>query len=280
MIHTSRQLKALVRNIAKGNSAKAQIIIRNYVTERFLERLSLSRYRSNLILKGGTLIASIVGLDNRSTMDVDTTLKKLPLNETTIRTIIEDIIAVQIEDGMTFKIRNVCQIMDNADYPGIRAMLDATLENMHTPLKIDFSANDVITPREVPYSFQLSFEDRSVSLLAYNLETVLAEKLETLLSRGTANTRMRDFYDIFILTNSPAALRIDNDTFKAAFKGTSKKRSSLNLLPDAELILNEIAESTSMAALWTSYQRKYQYASSVAWTDVIKSVRALVEIVK
>lgn len=279
MIHTSRQLKALVRNIAKGNSAKAQIIIRNYVTERFLERLSLSRYRNNLILKGGTLIASIVGLDNRSTMDVDTTLKKLPLNETTIRTIVEDIIAVQIEDGMAFKIRSVSQIMDNADYPGIRAMLEATLETMHTPLKIDFSANDVITPREMPYSFQLSFEDRSVSLLAYNLETVLAEKLETLLSRGTANTRMRDFYDIFILTNSPT-LRMDNATFKAAFKGTSKKRSSLNLLPDADLILQEIAESTSMAALWASYQRKYQYASSVAWTDVIESVRALAEIVK
>lgn len=279
MIHTSRQLKALVRNIAKGNSAKAQIIIRNYVTERFLERLSLSRYRDNLILKGGTLIASLVGLDNRSTMDVDTTLKKLPLNETTIRTIVEDIIAVQIEDSMTFKIKSVSRIMDNADYPGIRAMLEATLENMHTPLKIDFSANDVITPREMPYSFRLSFEDRSVSLLAYNLETVLAEKLETLLSRGTANTRMRDFYDIFILTNSPT-LRMDNATFKAAFKGTSKKRSSLNLLPDADLILQEIAESTSMVALWTSYQRKYQNASSIAWTDVMKSVRALVEIVK
>lgn len=131
MIHTSRQLKALVRNIAKGDSAKAQLIIRNYVTERFLERLSLSQYRSNLILKGGTLIAAMVGLDNRSTMDVDTTLKKLPLNETTVRTIVDDIIAVQLEDGMTFEIKSVSQIMDDADYPGIRLMLDATLENMH-----------------------------------------------------------------------------------------------------------------------------------------------------
>ena len=131
MIHTSRQLKALVHNIAKGDSAKAQIIIRNYVTERFLERLSLSQYRSNLILKGGTLIAAMVGLDNRSTMDVDTTLKKLPLNETTVRTIVDDIIAVQLEDGMTFEIKSVSQIMDDADYPGIRLMLDATLENMH-----------------------------------------------------------------------------------------------------------------------------------------------------
>ena len=213
MIHTSRQLKALVRNIANGDSAKAQILIRNYVTERFLERLSLSRYRSNLILKGGTLVAAMVGLDNRSTMDVDTTLKKLPLNETTVRTIIDDIIAVHIEDGMTFEIKNVSQIMDEADYPGIRLLLDATLENMHTPLKIDFSANDVITPRETPFAFRLSFEDRTISVLAYNLETVLAEKFETLLSRGTANTRMRDFYDIYILTNTPTQ-RIDNTTLK------------------------------------------------------------------
>jgi len=279
MIHTSRQLKALVRNIAKGDSAKAQIIIRNYVTERFLERLSLSQYRSNVILKGGTLIAAMVGLDNRSTMDVDTTLKKLPLNETTVRTIVDDIIAVQLEDGMSFEIKNVSQIMDDADYPGIRLMLDTTLENMHTPLKIDFSANDVITPREMPFAFRLSFEERTIPVLAYNLETILSEKLETLLSRGTANTRMRDFYDIHVLTNTPTQ-RIDNTTLKKAFKGTCNKRSSQILLPDMDLILQEIAESASLVALWKSYQRKYQYASSVSWNDVIKSIRALAEIVK
>ena len=278
MIHTSRQLKALVRNIAKGDSAKAQIIIRNYVTERFLERLSLSQYRSNVILKGGTLIAAMVGLDNRSTMDVDTTLKKLPLNETTVRTIVDDIIAVQLEDGMSFEIKNVSQIMDDADYPGIRLMLDTTLENMHTPLKIDFSANDVITPREMPFAFRLSFEERTIPVLAYNLETILSEKLETLLSRGTANTRMRDFYDIHVLTNT--SMHIDNATLKKAFIGTCNKRGSLVLVPDMDLILQEIAESSSLAALWKSYQRKYQYASKVSWNDVIKSVRALAEIVK
>ena len=279
MIHTSRQLKALVRNIAKGDSAKAQIIIRNYVTERFLERLSISQYRSNLILKGGTLIAAMVGLDNRSTMDVDTTLKTLPLNESTVRTIVDDIIAVQLEDGMTFEIKSVSQIMDDADYPGIRLMLDSTLENMHTPLKIDFSANDVITPREMPFAFHLSFEDRTIPVLAYNLETILAEKLETLISRGTVNTRMRDFYDIYILTNTPTH-RIDNATLKKAFRETCKNRGSLILLPDLDLILQEITVSVSLVNLWHSYQRKYQYASAVTWTNVMKSVRALAEIVK
>ena len=279
MIHTSRQLKALVRNIAKGDSAKSQGLIRNFATERFLERLSLSRFRSNLILKGGTLVAAMVGLDNRSTMDVDTTLKKLPLNESTVRTIVDDIIAVQIEDGMTFEIKSVSQIMDEVDYPGIRLMLDATLENMHTPLKIDFSANDVITPREMPFAFRLSFENRTISVMAYNLETVLAEKLETLLSRGTANTRMRDFYDIYILTKTPT-LRTDITTLKTAFRGTCNKRGSLILLPDLDLILREISESTSMVALWRSYQRKYQYASDISWNEVMSSVRALADIVK
>jgi len=221
VIHTSTQLKALVRNISKGNSAKAQIIIRNYVMERFLERLSLSRYRSNLILKGGTLVASIVGLDNRSTMDMDATLKNLPLTEESARKVVEEITSIRIDDGMAFEIKSLAPIMDESDYPGIRLTLDTALENMHTPLKIDFSTGDVITPREVSYSFRLLFEDRTISILAYNLETVLAEKIETVLARGTANTRMRDFYDIFVLTTAQAH-NIDNVTLKDALEKTSK----------------------------------------------------------
>ncbi|HBK86022.1 MAG TPA: nucleotidyl transferase AbiEii/AbiGii toxin family protein, partial [Firmicutes bacterium] len=160
MIRTSRQLKALVRNVSRGDSAKAQIIIRNYVMERFLERLSLSQYKSNIILKGGTLVAAIVGLDNRSTLDVDATLKNLPLNEEKARKMVEDIISVPVDDGMIFEIKNVVPIIDEADYLGIRIMLETTLENMRTPLKIDFSTGDVITPREVSYSFRLLFEER------------------------------------------------------------------------------------------------------------------------
>lgn len=279
MIRTSRQLKALIRNISKGDSAKAQIIIRNYVMERFLERLSLSPYRNNMILKGGTLVTAMVGLDNRSTMDVDTTLKNLPLNEESARTIVEEITAVQIDDGMTFEIKSVMSIMDEADYPGIRIMLDTAIETMHTPLKIDFSTGDIITPREVSYSFRLLFEDRSISILAYNLETILAEKVETLLSRGTANTRMRDFYDIYVLTNTQSH-NIDNTTLKEAFANTSKKRGSIGLLSDADLIVKEIAESTALTDLWKNYQRKFHYAGDVLWADVIESVKRLVEIMK
>lgn len=279
MIHTSRQLKALVRNISKGDSGKAQVIIRNYVMERFLERLSLSQYRNIMILKGGTLVAAMVGLDNRSTMGVDATLKNLPLNEDSARTIVEEITAIHIEDGMIFEIKSVTPIMDEADYPGIRIMLDTAIETMHTPLKIDFSTGDVITPSEVSYSFRLLFEERTISILAYNLETVLAEKLETLLARGTANTRMRDYYDIYVLTNTQEH-NIDNATLKEAFVNTSAKRGSIGLLSDVDLILKEVAESTVLIDRWKNYQRKFDYAADVLWADVMESVSCLVDIVK
>lgn len=279
MIHTSRQLKALVRNISKGDSGKAQVIIRNYVMERFLERLSLSQYRNIMILKGGTLVAAMVGLDNRSTMDVDATLKNLPLNEDNARKIVEEITAIHIEDGMIFEIKSVTPIMDEADYPGIRIMLDTAIETMHTPLKIDFSTGDVITPREVSYSFRLLFEERTISILAYNLETVLAEKLETLLARGTANTRMRDYYDIYVLTNTQEH-NIDNATLKEAFVNTSAKRGSIGLLSDVHLILKEVVESAVLIDRWKNYQRKFDYAADVLWADVMESVSCLVDIVK
>jgi len=279
MIRTSRQLKALVRNLSKGDSARAQIIIRNYVMERFLERLSLSSYRNNLILKGGTLVAAMVGLDNRSTMDVDATLKNMPLNEESAKKIVEKITGIQIDDGMTFEIKSVAPIMDEADYPGIRIMLDTTIETMHTPLKIDFSTGDVITPREVSYSFRLLFEERTISILAYNLETVLAEKIETLLARGTANTRMRDFYDIYVLTNTQAH-NIENATLKEAFVNTSKQRGSISLLSDVDLILKEISESTALIDLWKNYQRTFDYAADVLWDYVMEAVGRLIQIIK
>ena len=279
MIRTSRQLKALVRNLSKGDNTKALIIIRNYIMERFLERLSLSEYRNNLILKGGTLVAAMVGIDNRSTLDVDTTIKNLALSEESARKIVEDITSIHIDDGMAFEIKSVGPIMDDAEYPGIRVTLDSTLETMRTPLKIDFSTGDVITPKEVSYSFKLLFEDRTISILAYNLETVLAEKLETLIARGTANTRMRDFYDIFILENTQGH-NIDKAVLKAAFANTSENRGSLAVAAGMDIILNEVESSPDMLNLWASYQRKFEYASDIGWGDVMKAVRKLCDAVK
>jgi predicted nucleotidyltransferase component of viral defense system len=279
MIHTSNQLKALVRNMSKGDSAKAQVIIRNYVMERFLERLSLSRYRNDLILKGGVLVAAMVGLNNRSTMDVDATIKNLPLSIENARKIVEEITAVQIRDGMTFEIKSAAAIMDEADYNGVRVMLDTMLETMRTPLKIDFSTGDVITPKEITYFFRLLFEDRTISILTYNLETMLAEKLETLLSRGTANSRMRDYYDIYAL-ESTLLQTPDRDTLRKAFVNTSKKRGSFAVFDEAALILNEIQESLEMKAVWNKYRSKFDYAAEIDWEVVMQSVRRLYDAVK
>ena len=239
MIKTSRQLKTLVRNLTKGDSLQAQIIMRNYVMERFLERISLSKYRNNFILKGGMLVSAMVGLDTRSTMDIDTTIKNMPLSVENAREMIEEIIAVPIDDGMTFSIKSVGEIMDEAEYTGVRVNLEATLETMRTPLKVDISTGDIITPREVLYTFKLMFEERTISILAYNLETVLAEKMETVIARGVANTRLRDYYDLYILQNEYTHA-ISMEQFKAAFLATCKKRNSIQLIAEGNKILKEL----------------------------------------
>ena len=239
MIKTSRQLKALVRNLTKGDSLQAQIIMRNYVMERFLERISLSKYRNNFILKGVMLVSAMVGLDTRSTMDIDTTIKNMPLSVENAREMIEEIIAVPIDDGMTFSIKSVGEIMDEAEYTGVRVNLEATLETMRTPLKVDISTGDIITPREVLYTFKLMFEERTISILAYNLETVLAEKMETVIARGVANTRLRDYYDLYILQNEYTHA-ISMEQFKAAFLATCKKRNSIQLIAEGNKILKEL----------------------------------------
>ena len=201
MIKTAAQLKAKVRNLSGGDSRKAQTLIRNYIMERFLERISLSPYRNNFILKGGMLVAAVVGLDTRATMDIDTTVKSLNLSKENAIKIVQDIIAVDIPDGVQFRITKVTDIMEEHDYPGIRFMLVASLDTMLQAIKIDISTGDVITPGAVEYSYNLMFEERAISLWTYNLETLLAEKLETIMARGIANTRMRDFYDIHVIRN-------------------------------------------------------------------------------
>ncbi len=274
MIRTSRQLKALVRNMTQGDSIQAQIIMRNYVMERFLERISLSKYQNNFILKGGMLVSAMVGLDTRSTLDIDTMIKNMPLSIETIKEMIEEIISIPIDDGILFSIKSISEIMDEAEYGGFRILLDSKLETMCIPLKVDVSTGDIITPREISYSFKLMFEDRTISVLAYNLETVLAEKLETVISRGTVNTRLRDYYDLYILQNEyPHA--IDMEHFKKAVWATSEKRNTKQLMQEGTLILQEITESKDMQNLWKNYQIKFSYAEDISWEMIMESIKFL-----
>lgn len=274
MIKTARQLKDLIRNLSREKSADAQLLMRNYMMERFLERISLSEYRDKFILKGGMLVAAMVGLDARSTMDLDATVKGANVNVEDIENLISAIVSVPIDDGVKFQLKSISEIMDEAEYPGIRVSMTTTFDGVVTPLKIDISTGDAITPREVRYSFKLMLEDRSIDIWAYNLETVLAEKLETIITRTTTNTRMRDFYDIYIL-NQLHGNTLNRQTLYDALLATAKKRGTERHLAEAVDVLNEVESSPVMQKLWESYRRKFSYAADLEWSIIMGAVRSL-----
>lgn len=273
MIKTSRQLKDKVRNMARGDSAKAQLLIRNYGMERFLERVSLSEHRDNFILKGGMLVSAMVGLENRATMDIDTSIRNMPLDTIAAKAMVEEIIAVPVDDNIRFEINDFGTIMDDAEYSGVRISLNAFLDATRIPLKIDISTGDAITPAAVNYQYKLMFEERYIILWAYNLETVLAEKIETVLSRSVLNTRLRDFYDLYVLQDK--GLEIDKATLAAALTATARKRGSEQVLVLYERTLDEIRISPLMREQWKRYQEKNNYAAGIVWDDVISDIRAL-----
>lgn len=266
MIKTARQLKDLIRNLSKKNAADAQILMRNYMMERFLERISLSSYRDKFILKGGMLVAAMVGLDARSTMDLDATVKGANVSVEDVENMMAEIIAVPIDDGVTFQVKNISEIMDEAEYPGIRVTMTTLFDGVRTPLKIDISTGDAITPKEVRYSFKLMLEDRSIDVWAYNLETVLAEKLETIITRTTTNTRMRDFYDIAILQQLYGST-LDPHVLHDALLATAHKRGTERHLAEAAEVFDEVENSPVMQDLWAAYQKKFSYASDLGWDD-------------
>ena len=229
MITTARQLKDLIRNMSKKKSADAQILMRNYMMERFLERISLSEYKNQFILKGGMLVAAMVGLDARATMDLDATIKGTNVSVEDVEMIISQIISIPLDDGVSFRVKRISEIMEEADYPGVRVSMETKFDGVITPLKIDISTGDVITPREIKYKFNLMLEDRTIEVWAYNLETVLAEKLETVVSRNVTNTRMRDFYDIYILQKLYGE-QLQKQVLWTALVATAKKRGTLDLI--------------------------------------------------
>ena len=272
MIHSSKQLKDLIRNLSKEVGIEAHVLIRKYMMERFLERISSSKYNGSFILKGGMLVAAFVGAETRATMDIDTTIKGLPVTIMDMKRTITEISNIDLDDNVKFRIKKVSEIMDEAEYSGIRFSMDALLDGAVIPLKIDISTGDVITPREIAYSYELMFEDRTIPIMTYPIETVLAEKLETVISRSITNTRMRDFYDIHILLRSQ---NINADILALALERTAKQRGNFNLLENAESVLNIVKSDGEMKRLWNIYQKKFKYAGEYTWDDVIYSVRKL-----
>lgn len=279
MIKSATAVKAKIKNKAGGDSDKSQVMLRIYLMERLLERVSLSKYKDNFVLKGGLLVSSLVGVDMRSTMDVDTTVKSLTLNKELVQKILEEIMAMDLEDGVAFRITKVQDIMEGHEYEGVRFMIECMMDKVKQTIKIDISTGDEITPRAIAYKLPLIIEDRFIDLWAYNLETLLAEKLETILVRAEANTRMRDFYDIDVLLKQDAAT-INRDTLKTAFYATCKKRKSTEQIATIDDVIDKIADNEVMKQQWDNYQKTNYYVGALEWDDVIKSARRLRKMVE
>lgn len=273
---TPEQIKGRIKSVAKQNNADARTLMRIYMMERFLERLAQSEYRDNFIIKGGILVTAMIGVAHRSTMDIDTSMKNLNLSAEDALRVVNQVKDIDLDDGVSFEVKDVSNIMDEMEYPGIRVTMNANVGRLITPLKIDISTGDVITPRAIEFNYDLLLEDRSISLWSYNLETILAEKLQTVLARGILNTRMRDFYDIRMLLDTYED-KVNKAVLKDAFAATCKKRGTDHLQEQAEEIIKIIEADEQLQVLWRAYQKKYSYAAEIDYASVISGVRKLMD---
>lgn len=273
---TPEQIKGRIKSVAKQNNADARTLMRIYMMERFLERLAQSEYRDNFIIKGGILVTAMIGVAHRSTMDIDTSMKNLNLSAEDALRVVNQVKDIDLDDGVSFDVKDVSNIMDEMEYPGIRVTMNANVGRLITPLKIDISTGDVITPRAIEFNYDLLLEDRSISLWSYNLETILAEKLQTVLARGILNTRMRDFYDIRMLLDTYED-KVNKAVLKDAFVATCKKRGTDHLQEQAEEIIKIIEADEQLQVLWRAYQKKYSYAAEIDYASVISGVRKLMD---
>lgn len=271
---TPEQIKGRIKSVAKQNNADARTLMRIYMMERFLERLAQSEYRDNFIIKGGILVTAMIGVAHRSTMDIDTSMKNLNLSAEDALRVVNQVKDIDLDDGVSFDVKDVSNIMDEMEYPGIRVTMNANVGRLITPLKIDISTGDVITPRAIEFNYDLLLEDRSISLWSYNLETILAEKLQTVLARGILNTRMRDFYDIRMLLDTYED-KVNKVVLKDAFAATCNKRETDHLQEQAEEIIKIIEADEQLQVLWRAYQKKYSYAAEIDYASVINGVRKL-----
>ena len=268
IIKTSTQLKDKISNISGNNSKKAQILIRKYMMEQFLVRISKTKYRNNFILKGGMLISAIVGVEVRTTMDIDTTVRRIPLTKDRIINVIGEIIKININDGLNYEIRRVEDIMEEHDYTGIRLTLDVKLEKLRDTIKIDISTGDEITPSAIEFSYPMMFDAGKIDIWSYNIETLLAEKLETIVVRSTFNTRMRDFYDVYLLWNDKIEV-INRNVLYEAFINTANKRGTIHLLNNIEEVIENIVGSDYLRENWENYKKNNSYVGDLTWDIVL-----------
>lgn len=274
-MNKAMQLKAKMKNMALTNHIPAQAVLQNFMMERLLERISVSKYKDMFVLKGGMLVASLVGIDSRTTMDMDATLRGYPLSEKMLQDALSEICTIQLNDDVTLMLDHILPIRDDDEYGGFRAALIARYESINTPLKIDITTGDAITPDAIRYVFHSSFEDKRFDILAYNIETILAEKIETILRRSVLNTRPRDFYDVFILMKTRRP-EINKKILQAALNATSKQRMSFAVLQEKEKILKTIRADETMQQRWERYCKDNYYANGIQFDNIIEVLIDLV----
>lgn len=267
-------LKAKIRNLARKKDMSAQVVLQNYMFERFLERLSKSKYKDKFILKGGMLIAALVGIDNRATMDMDATIKNYPINVESLTKAINDICSIVIDDDVSFSFSGIEAIRDDDAYGGYRVSITSEYDTITTPMQIDITTGDAITPKEILYVFKMIFEEGSFGVWAYNIETVLAEKVETILRRGELNTRPRDFYDVYILTKTQS---FDYSVFVEALRSTATHRETTHIFNSLSNRLEEISDSEALRSRWLKYTKNYRYADGITYEDVLDAIRELIK---
>jgi predicted nucleotidyltransferase component of viral defense system len=269
------QLKDKIKNLALKNHVPAQAVLQNFMLERLLERISLSQFKEKIVLKGGMLIASMVGINHRTTMDMDATLRGYTLSEVTIRGAFSEICAIPLDDEVTLVLDHILPIREDDEYGGYRVAILARYESINTLLKIDITTGDIITPNAIRYAFHSNFENKLIEVWAYPIETILAEKMETILRRSVLNTRPRDFYDVYLMMRTQRQA-INIKTFINALHATSEKRGSLSALQDKEKILRTIQTDVIMRQRWERYCKENYYAKDIMFDDVME---ILIEIV-
>lgn len=267
-------IKGKIRNLAEKKNLKSQEVLQIYFFERLLERLSKSQYKNNFVIKGGFLISSLIGIENRTTMDMDTTIKGIALKEDRIKEIVEEILDINVDDGIRFEIKDISYIKEEDKYENFRISLIANVGKTQNPMKIDITTGDAITPREIEYAYPCIFSKKDIKIMAYPLETILAEKYETIIRRNITTTRMRDFYDLYTLYKLKKD-DIDYEVLKEAVKRTSNRRGSQEMMKDYEKIIEDIKEDSYLRSLWDVYLKENKYIGDLSFDKVVDVVTIL-----
>lgn len=275
MIKNATQLKAKIKNFAKEKNMDSRTVLQEYVLERFIDRISKSKYKNDFILKGGVLISSMVGVDLRSTLDIDTTIKGFEFTLDKLNEVLNEIIETDIGDIFNFKILMNKKIMEETEYHGYRVTLEANFDTISQKFKIDISTGDIITPNEVKYNIKQMLSDDKIEILAYNIETILSEKIHSIIQKGEDNTRARDYYDIYILEKTKKE-EINNNILKEAIINKFEERKNSNLVSNIYLKVLNLEKNIKLKELWNEYRNKFTYAKDIEFEDTIKSLKNIV----